>query len=249
MMIVRPKVLTLLVIFLLAALAMPGCTLPEADRTDLAPATSAPVDIPTWTPRPQDLSALPTPTRFAPVATTLTITPTLTALPQIVVTPRTVTIAIQGGNLNVRRGPSTDYNYVGVLYNGDVVTATARDRISRWIRVELPSQPGLQGWITTETGYTRITGNVSNLPFIQVEPAAPAYIRNCTKVTILVLPDEVQLLSKFDAPYNEERFAVGLYQIYDLDTPGNIRLDDVNLSEGKTVDIIYDGTGEKSKCE
>ena len=50
-------------------------------------------------------------------------------------------------------------------------------------------------------------------------------------------------------PYNEERFDVGVYQVYDTDIPGNVRLEDVSLSEGKTVDIRYDGNGDKSKCE
>jgi len=59
----------------------------------------------------------------------------------------------------------------------------------------------------------------------------------------------VQLLDKFNEPYNEGRFATGFYQIIDLDVPGTARLEDIDLSEGETVDIRYDGTGEKSKCE
>ena len=38
-------------------------------------------------------------------------------------------------------------------------------------------------------------------------------------------------------------------RFYDTGIPGNVRLEDVSLSEGKTVDIRYDGNGDKSKCE
>ena len=133
--------------------------------------------------------------------------------------------------------------------NGDQHPDPGRDRISRWIRIELPSQSGVEGWITTETDYTQIHGDVSNLPFIETEPASPAFIRNCTKHEILILPAEVYLLSKYNTPYNEERFNVGVYQIYDTDIPGNVRLEDISLSEGKTVDVRYDGNGDKSKWE
>lgn len=149
----------------------------------------------------------------------------------------------------MHRGPSLYHNFIDVLYDGETVFATGRDRISRWIRVELPSQPGKEGWITTETVYTEISGDLSNLPFVETEPASPAFIRNCTKNTILILPEDVQLLNKFNEPYNEEHFNVGLHQVIDLDYPGTARLEEIDLSEGERVDIRFDGAGEKSKCE
>lgn len=153
------------------------------------------------------------------------------------------------GNLHVRRGPSVDYNYVGVLYDGETAVAVGRDRISRWVLIELPGQPGVRGWVTTETDYSVVQGDVSTLPFVAVEPASPAYIRNCTKHTLVVYPGEIELLSKYDDPYNEERFGVGEYQVYDLENPEDEAIQVINLSEGRTVDILYDWEGEKSKCE
>jgi hypothetical protein len=178
-----------------------------------------------------------------------TNTPLLpTEVVTVVATPKTVTVTIVGGNLSARRGPSLFYNYVDVLYNGDRVTATGRDRISRWIRVALPDRPGAEGWITTETQYTDIQGDIGNLPFIETEPAAPAFIRNCTKTTLWVLPDDVQLLDKFNTPFNEEQFIVGLHQVIDPGNPDD-PLEEIDLSEGERVDILYDFAGEKSKCE
>jgi hypothetical protein len=221
----------------------------EGETLDTLSATSTPGEIPTWTPRPQDLTALPTATKLAPISQTESVSPTETNTPFTTPTPKTVTISISGGNLNVRRGPSTSYNYVGVLYDGETAFAIGRDRISRWLLIEIPSKPGVRGWVTTETEYTDVQGDPTNLPFLEEEPASPAFIRNCTKNRILVLPDYVELLNKYNEPYNEERFGVGVYQVIDIDVPGTVQLEDISLSEGKRVDIIYDGAGEKSKCE
>lgn len=217
--------------------------------TEAVRETSTASEIPTWTPRPQDLTALPTATRHASVEMVPSITPTQVDAISVVQTPKTVSVSIVGGNLFVHRGPSLYHNFIGVLYDGETVIATGRDRISRWLRVEIPSNPGVEGWITTETGYTQVSGDVVNLPFMETEPAIPAYIRNCTKTTIVILPEDVQLLDKYNEPYNEEQFIVGHHRVLDLDFPGTAWLEDVELSEGKTVDIIYDGAGDKSKCE
>lgn len=149
----------------------------------------------------------------------------------------------------MRRGPSLAYNYIDVLYEGDEVNVIGRDRISRWLMIELPSRPGIYGWVTTETVYSTVNGDVSSLPFVEAKPAAAAFIRNCTKHKLWILPADVELLDKFNEPYNEERFDVGAYQVYDLENPDGKVIQDVTLSEGKTVDITKDWAGEKSKCE
>jgi len=150
--------------------------------------------------------------------------------------------------LNVRRGPSTAYNPIYYLNDGETATVVGRDRISRWILIEVPSAPGARGWITTETDYTIVKGDVPSLPFVTEEPANPAYIRNCTKHRMIVMPVEVELLNKYNPPYNEERFDPGIYQVIDMEGPG-ANYETVDLREGITVDIRYDAYGEKSKCE
>jgi hypothetical protein len=208
MMIVKVKVQIIAALMLLVALVVQGCAPSQAEKTNVPGATSTPGEIPIWTLRPVDRTqtALPTATRPAPVpsATTFPLTPTVTS--PVVATPKTVRVMIEGGNLFVRRGPSLDYNYVDVLYDGVTVLATGRDRVSRWIQIALPSNPEEEGWITTETNYTQIEGDIPNLPYIETEPARPAIIRNCTKHELWVMPAEVKLLDKFEAPDNEERF-------------------------------------------
>jgi hypothetical protein len=249
MMNLKLKVRTLIPLLLLATIALQSCAPAVADATAVARATATKGEIPTWTPRLEDLNTLPTATAPAPIKITPSVTQTQVDATPRVPTPKAVSVTIVGGNLFVHRGPSLYHNFIGVLYDGEVVLATGRDRISRWLRVEVPSNPGVEGWITTETAYTKVNGDISKLPFIETEPASPAFIRNCTKTTIVILPEDVQLLDKYNKPYNEEQFIVGRHQVIDLDFPGTARLEDIELSEGKTVDIIYDGTGEKSKCE
>jgi hypothetical protein len=250
MMIVKHKIQILISIILLALLGIQACTINATTQPDETPVGQESGEIPTWTPHSQDLTltALPTATELAPVSIQGTATPTIVGSPAPTRTPKRVTFTVTGGNLNVRRGPSIDYNYVGVLYDGGTAEAVGRDRISRWVLIELPDQSGVKGWVTTETDYSTVQGDVSILPFVQVEPASPAYIRNCTKHRMLISPTAVELLSKFDEPYNEERFGVGVYQVYDLENPDNVSIQEISLSEGRTVDIRLDWTGERSKC-
>ena len=249
----------LTIVSLLFLIAIQGCALSAPAGAEETRAPSISDDVSTWTPRPADMTQTALPTTTSPFVQTLdepasdisagTFTPTPVEATPREPTPRTVSVSIEGGNLFVHRGPSLYHNFVGVLYDGETAIANGRDRISRWIRIELPSKPGVDGWITTETIYTQISGDIHNLPYIETKPASPAYIRNCTKTTVLILPADVQLLDKFNEPYNEEQFPVGIYQVIDLDYPGTAQLENINLSEGKTVDILYDGAGEKSKCE
>ena len=247
-MILKLKLQHLPILLVWIVFGLQACTLGDT-QTIPTPAAEPSGEIPTWTPRPEDLTALPTATKPAPVSQAESALPTGTNTPFTTPTPRTVTISISGGNINVRRGPSLYYNYVGVLYDGETAIAVGRDRISRWILVDIPSKPGARGWVTIETEYTDVDGDPSNLPFMEVEPASPAFIRNCTKHKMLVLPVDVQLLSRSDKPYNEEQFGVGTYQVYDLEDPHFEMIQEIDLSEGKTVDILYDWSGEKSKCE
>lgn len=241
-MIEKSKLEILVAILALAMFGLQACAQFADVQTDVPHASPMPSKTPTWTPRPKAPTAFPTVTL---ISNTQTATPAPTG------TPKEVTFAVTGGNLNVRRGPSLAYNYLSVLYDGDVAIAVGRDRLrlNRWLLIELPSNPGAKGWVTTETKYSTVEGDISSLPLVNVEAAIPAFIRNCTKHTILVQPVNVELLNKYNEPFNIEHFDVSTYQIYDLDVPGNVRLEDITLSEGRTVDIIYDGTGEKSKCE
>lgn len=247
-MIIKIKVQWFIPLLTLAVLVLQGCTLFDNTTTETVLASSTPGEIPTWTPRPGEAVAQPTATNPDLAMEASTATQAVTDTPRPSSTPKVVTISIEGGTLNVRRGPSTAYNPISYFYDGETATVVGRDRISRWILIDIPSAPGTRGWVTTETEYTTVEGDVPSLPFMTEEPASPAFIRNCTKHLLVVMPVDIQLLNKFNEPYNEERFDPGIYQVYDLEGPG-ANYETVNLREGITVDIQYDAYGEKSKCE
>ena len=240
-MIEKIKIQMLVAILAVAVFSLQACTRFSVVDIEVPQASPVPSETPTWTPKPKEPTALPTATK-----TPISNTPTPMLAPTQV---REVLFAVSGGNLSVRRGPDLAYNYVGVLYDGDEALAIGRDRKGDWLLIELPSKSGVRGWVTTETKYSTVEGHIRSLPIVEVELPAPAFIRNCTKHKVLVQPVEILLLNKYNEPDNIGHFDVATYQIYDVDISGNVRLEDVSLSEGRTVDIIYDGNGDKSKCE
>jgi hypothetical protein len=235
----RQKNIAVLMLVTLIAQACVQVTETQEDVPQSNPVLS---EMPTWTPSPEMPTVLPTATK-----TPISNTPTPTLLPSM--TPAPVIFTVSGGNLNIRRGPDLTYNYVDVLYDGETAVAVGRGFRGGWLLVELPSKPGVTGWATTQTNYSMVEGDIKTLPIVDVEPPVRAYIRNCTKHTILVEPAGVQLNDKYNEPTNESHFDVLFYQIYDLDVVGEPLLTEVSLAEGLRVDIIYDGNGDKSKCE
>ena len=108
-----------------------------------------------------------------------------------------VTITAVGGNLYVRRGPDMAFNQVGVLYDGESMNVIARDVFSDWLQVST-------GWVSIQTKYSSVAGNISTLPEVEVtEWPTPAYLRNCTYHTMYVLPAEIQIPSYFFKPENK----------------------------------------------
>jgi len=70
------------------------------------------------------------------------------------VTPTFVPTATVGGpyvyvpeKVNVRTGPATYFDQVGVLVAGQMAPALGRTEVGEWILVEYPGAPGSQAWI------------------------------------------------------------------------------------------------------
>jgi hypothetical protein len=229
------------ILFTLAICVQAACQASVAVDPGPVQSGSAPVEIPTWTALPQEEPFQVNP---APTIRTIAASP-----PASTPRPAEVTISAINGNMNIRRGPGVDYNTTGLLEEGETAFAVGRDRIRRWLFIEYPTVSGKTGWVSVLTAYTEIEGEIDALPVISVDPATPAFIRNCTKHTLWVLPARVELLPKANEPYNEERFSPGLYQVFDLDVSSDETIDEINLREGLFVDVIRDGNDVKSKCE
>jgi hypothetical protein len=89
--------------------------------------------------------------------------PTVTGTPLgTVVTVRT---DIDQDQINVRSGPSTNYDVVGVLIIGQVVPALGRSAGGDWVQIEYPGVAGGNAWV-----YSPLVNVSGNLPIIEPPP-------------------------------------------------------------------------------
>jgi hypothetical protein len=155
----------------------PGQT--EPTRTPLPTFTPAPpptslAAAPTHTPIPASPS--PTPTSVLVTPDTPTPAPDATTeAPPATESPAPDETPVPGGasvtvdvNLNVRNGPGTNYDRIGVLSAGTTVEIIGRVASSTWWQIPFSDAPGGKGWISA--GY----GTASNTEAVPVVEAPPA---------------------------------------------------------------------------
>ena len=165
------------------------------------------------------------------------------------VTLAAVRISAVNGNLFIRRGPHLAFNQVGVLYRGESLAASGRDILGRWVQVSLSGHPDATGWISIQTNYSNVSGNVRELPVVDtVAWPEAAYLRNCTYHEMLVRPSETVVPSLSEFPDNEVTMYPGVYSIYDLEAAGEPEVLRVDVREGTEIDILEDGDGQRRKC-
>lgn len=135
-------------------------TVVSTEVVQAAPATETPLPTatlvpPTATPFPTEMPS-PTPTPF-PTETpspepALTPTPTPTpALPGVVVNV----------DLNVRAGPGTNYDRIGLIPAGNRVDIVGRTEDSTWWQIAFADVPDGLGWIAAEYGQAENTDGVA----------------------------------------------------------------------------------------
>lgn len=224
---------------LILVLALQACS----SATATAPAVSPPVptreQIPTLTATSDAISVSATPTS-RPV-------PTETLLPTE--TPPTVTITAVNGNLAIRKGPNVAFDAIAALHDGETAQAVARSILDGWVEIPIPGSPDELGWVSTQTSYAAVDGDVLGLPMIRtVEWPTGAYLRNCTSHEMLVQPGDTRLPALNDAPNNRVWFPPGLYTVYDQEVDGHPEVLHVQLWPQYSIDVSEDGNGTKSGC-
>lgn len=196
----------------------------------------------------------------APVLTMTTPALPVTSTQQFAVSSRTavapsttqaepVTVVAVKGSLFIRRGPDQAFNPVSVLREGQSAPALARDVLAGWVQIPIPSQPEKNGWISIQTQFTAVRGDVLSLP--EVEPTdwpELASLRNCTHHQMWIAPANMILPSVDNFPANDVRLDPGTYVIYDTDVDGYPEVLTVDVREGSAIDVRIDGNGEKKKC-
>ena len=201
------------------------------------------------TPSVAELSSFATPTGDQEHPPTATTTPT----PKVNITP-TLTFSIvmvtaMNGKVAIRTGPDIVFDAVAALNEGETVTALARSILDGWLQVPIPSQPGETGWISTKTSYSVVSGNVLDLPRIDVvEWPTGSYLINCTTHQILVQPGDKTLQPVNDSPRNRVWFSPGVYKVYDMDVEGQPEITTIKLYSHTEVQIVTDGNRQRSEC-
>ncbi len=92
-------------------------------------------------------------------------TATLATAPLASPPPPTATAAVTGtvlGEVNIRYGPGTNYDRIGVGKEGDVFTITARHTQYSWVQIAYPDSPNGFGWIAVEL--LQIQGDLNSVP-------------------------------------------------------------------------------------
>ena len=154
-------------------------TQPDANSVAVAPATSipTPTNVPTQPP-PTDTPPPPTPTETPlppPTETSTPAPPTDTPTPPPPTdtpTPAAPAVTVDV-DLNVRSGPGTNYNRVGLLVSGTTVEVIGRTEDESWWQIVYPNAPDGVAWISAAYGEAVNTGGVpvAAIPPTPIPPA------------------------------------------------------------------------------
>ncbi len=101
-------------------------------------------------------------------AQAITATPTLTIVPTATLGGATVFVPDQ---VNVRIGPGTQFEQVGVLIAGQTAPALGRSEIGEWILIEYFGAPGDRAWLFAPLVVIR-EGDAEDLPVATAPPTA-----------------------------------------------------------------------------
>lgn len=99
-----------------------------------------------------------------------TETPTATPTPE----PPTATVPAGPSlttltDLNVRAGPGTNYDFVGLLLSGRTADIIGRDEGRQWWQIRFDPAPNGIGWVTADPAFSKAV-NVDNIPAVQAPP-------------------------------------------------------------------------------
>ena len=136
---------------------------------------------------------------------------------------------------------------LGFLQDGQSGIATARDASSGWLYIPIPAYPSTYGWVSAGTSYSTIAGEISSLGVMNVSPAEPITIRNCTYHPMFITPMNITLAPQNETPGNQSVFLPGDYAAYDQSVSGTV-VKSMSLQEGDWVDITTDGLGNSYIC-
>jgi uncharacterized protein YraI len=78
-------------------------------------------------------------------------------------------VVVTAKALNVRGGPGVEYDKIGLVYEGDVLTVTACNHARDWLAVTLPD--GTEGWVSA--GHVESETSLDDISVASVIPTPP----------------------------------------------------------------------------
>jgi hypothetical protein len=188
-----------------------------------------------------------------PNAATQNISLVQTPTPTIEVAPSAispaVTVTVLNGDLSIRTGPDLSFDAIAKLQDGETVTALARSIMDGWVQIQIPSQAGETGWISIQTNYSMVIGNLLDLPRIDVvEWNVGSYLNNCTTHQMIVKPGGTILQPIGNSTENGVWFTPGTYSVYDMDVDGQPVVANLTVLEHREYNIRKDGAGQRFDC-
>ncbi len=119
----------------------------------------------------QAMLNISTPSDFTPVtpiaaAIVVVVQPTGTPPPP----PATVAQLTATANVNVRKGPGTNFDILGVLLQGQQAEITGRNADATWWQIKFPGAPGGVGWVSAAFASAE---NIGNVPVVAAPPPPP----------------------------------------------------------------------------
>jgi uncharacterized protein YraI len=95
-------------------------------------------------------------------------------------------------DLNVRSGPDTSYEFVGLLLADRTADIIGRDEARQWWQIRFEPAPGGIGWVTADPAYSTAI-NVESLPIVQAPPTptgTPTQTPSATPLLPTATPSE-----------------------------------------------------------
>jgi hypothetical protein len=224
--------------FLVMVLAVTGAC--SVSQRSTPAVTGTPIE-------PQPSQAEATASVVPTISLALSATPTIQVAQSPTVT--VVTVTAMNGDVSIRSGPDLSFDAVARLKNSETATALARSIIDGWVQIPIPSQAGRTGWVSTKTSFSVVSGNVLDLPRIDiVEWNFGSYLRNCTPHRMFVQPGDMTLQPVSESPNNRVWFAPGSYTVYDLDVAGQPVAANLIVLEHSETNILKDGNRRQWNC-
>jgi hypothetical protein len=133
--------------------------------------------------------------------------------------------------------------------DGQSAKVLGRDVLEKWLQISLPDHPNETGWISNQSRYTVVSGDVKSLPVIEpTDWPVLASVRNCTYHEMRVDPIGIVITTADNFPWSDVTINPGVYTIHDIDAHGDPEIMEVEIKEGTQIIIREDGDGERWSC-